>query len=295
LARIDFPNGYGGASPEYSPYTLYDAAGNVAGGYGPIILVNNGSHSSYHSLQAAAQKTSLRAGLGFQASYTFSKSIDDTSAVLGGVFSGAASTILTTPQNPRNVRGEKGPSTFDATHSFACSAIQELPLDRLFARNRMTSGWQLIAMASLTSGYPFSVFSGTQQTGMGSNGADRPDQVGTPALSTSRIVREDYFGRGADNPSFFSIPRGRFGALGRNTFRGPGFRNFDISAIKNTPIGLGRNPERVIAQFRAEFFNVFNIVNFGLPANIVLGPGFGVINRTAGTSRQIQFSLKVLF
>jgi hypothetical protein len=48
-------------------------------------------------------------------------------------------------------------------------------------------------------------------------------------------------------------------------------------------------------QFRAEFFNVFNLVNFGLPANIVLGPGFGLINRTAGTSRQIQFSLKLLY
>jgi hypothetical protein len=48
-------------------------------------------------------------------------------------------------------------------------------------------------------------------------------------------------------------------------------------------------------QFRAECFNVFNLVNFGLPANIVLGPGFGLISRTAGTSRQIQFSLKLLY
>ena len=48
-------------------------------------------------------------------------------------------------------------------------------------------------------------------------------------------------------------------------------------------------------QFRTELFNVFNLVNFGLPANIVLGPGFGLINRTAGTSRQIQFSLKLLY
>ena len=137
------------------------------------------------------------------------------------------------------------------------------------------------------------------------NGADRPDQVGAPELSTSRTVREDYFGRGAHNASFFSIPidiaggtgpnRGRFGTLGRNTFRGPGFHNFDLSLIKNTPIGGRANPERAVLQFRAEFFNIFNIVNFGLPANIVLGPGFGVINRTAGPSRQIQLSLKLLY
>jgi hypothetical protein len=42
-------------------------------------------------------------------------------------------------------------------------------------------------------------------------------------------------------------------------------------------------------------FNAFNLVNLGLPANIVLGPGFGVINRTAGPSRQIQLSLKILY
>jgi hypothetical protein len=53
--------------------------------------------------------------------------------------------------------------------------------------------------------------------------------------------------------------------------------------------------ERAVLQFRAEFFNVFNLVNFGLPSSIVLGPGFGVINRTAGSSRQIQFSLKVMY
>ena len=53
--------------------------------------------------------------------------------------------------------------------------------------------------------------------------------------------------------------------------------------------------ERAALQFRAEFFNVFNIVNMGLPANTIKGSGFGVISKTAGTSRQIQFSLKVIY
>jgi hypothetical protein len=118
-------------------------------------------------------------------------------------------------------------------------------------------------------------------------------------------VREDYFGLGSNNASYFSIPinvtggtgpnQGRFGTLGRNTFRGPGFHNFDMSLIKNTPIGLASNPERAVLQFRAEVFNVFNLVNFGLPNNVLLGPGFGLISRTSGSSRQIQLSLKVLF
>jgi hypothetical protein len=169
----------------------------------------------------------------------------------------------------------------------------------------LTAGWQVLGIGTLLSGSPFTIYSGIQQTGAGSMGTDRPDQIGTPVLSTSRKVREDYFGLGANNASFFSIPidvaggtgpnSGVFGALGRNTFRGPALHNFDLALIKDTPLAERAGVARASLQFRAEFFNVFNIVNFGLPSNIVLGPGFGEISRTAGNSRQIQFSLKVIY
>ena len=129
--------------------------------------------------------------------------------------------------------------------------------------------------------------------------------IAMPVFSTSRTIREDYFGRGAENGSFFLIPtnvaggtgpnHGRFGTLGRNTFRGPGFRNFDMALIKDTPFGRRGSRELGVLQFRAEFFNVFNIVNFGLPSNTVRGSGFGLISHTAGSSRQIQFSLKLIY
>ena len=167
-------------------------------------------------------------------------------------------------------------------------------------------GWQVINVTTISSGTPFTVYSGIQQTGAGSANADRPDQIATPALSTARANRDDYFGRGADNASFFSIPinvpggtgpnQGRFGTLGRDTFRGPAFYDFDVSLVKDTPVGTRKSGgELVDVQFRAEFFNVFNIVNMGLPSNTILGSGFGIINRTAGSSRQIQFSLKAAF
>ena len=85
------------------------------------------------------------------------------------------------------------------------------------------------------------------------------------------------------------------GLLGRNTFRGPGLLNFDFAFIKDTPLGSRGGRELGVLEFRAEFFNLFNIVNFGLPNNIVLSQGFGQISRTAGTSRQIQFSLKLIY
>jgi hypothetical protein len=271
--------------------------------------MTTGSHSSYHALQASVSQNQSRIGLSFQASYTFSKSIDDTSAVLGGLPSNAGVILQTLPQNPRNPEADKGVSTFDVKHVFTLSLFQALPFDRAsFLRalsKKVTGGWQLLNITTVTSGPPFSVYSGVQQTGAGAGGTDRPDLISLPQFSTSRSVREDYFGLGANNSSFFSIPinipggtgpnQGRFGTLGRDTFRGPGFRNFDLGLIKDTPFGRRRGGELGILEFRAEFFNIFNIVNFGLPSNIVRGSGFGIISKTAGSSRQIQFSLKLVY
>ncbi|MGE5327592.1 MAG: hypothetical protein ACM3NO_11180, partial [Deltaproteobacteria bacterium] len=309
LASALHPNGYGGASPAYAPFTQFNSSGQAIGGYGEDSVITTGSHSTYHALQTSLSKNSQRAGLGFQASYTYSKSIDDTSAVLGGLLGSSGVILQTSPQDPRDQAAEKGPSTFDVTHVFAVSLIQALPLDRIgFLQplgKPLTQGWQFLNITTLMTGSPFTVFSGIQQTGAGVGGSDRPDLIEQPVFSTRRTVREDYFGRGGNNTSFFHIPinvpggtgpnQGVFGTLGRGVFRGPGFQNYDIALIKDTPFGRRRNAELGILQFRAEIFNVFNLVNFGLPSNVVRGSGFGVISRTAGPSRQIQFSLKLIY
>ncbi|HSC45369.1 MAG TPA: hypothetical protein VLC94_06045 [Candidatus Acidoferrum sp.] len=304
-----FPNGYSGASPEFAPFTKFDASGHIAGGFGPEAVMTNGSHSTYHALQTSATMSQSKMGLSFQASYTFAKSLDNTSAVLGGAAPNSGVILQALPQNPRDMAADKGPSTFDVTHVFTVSAFQALPFDKVsFLRRvnkKVTSGWQVLNITTLTTGSPFTVFSGVQQTGVGAGGADRPDLAAKPSFSTGRAVREDYFGLGANNGTFFSIPTGvaggtgpnsgRFGTLGRDTFRGPGYHDFDFSLIKDTTFGSRGKNELGILQFRAEIFNAFNIVNFGLPNNVVLGSGFGVIGKTAGTSRQIQFSLKLIY
>ncbi len=310
LPSMDFPNGYSGASPGFAPYTQFNSAGQFAGGYGPVTIVTNRSHSTYHALQVSAQKNLTSFGLGFQASYTFSKSIDDTSAVVGGFISGASGAVAqTAPEDPFNAAIDKGPSNFDIKHALAFSLFQDLHADRVpglrLLGKTITGGWQVLGIGTLLSGAPFTVYSGEQQTGAGADGTDRPDQVGTPVFSTSRTVREDYFGLGANNASYFYIPvnmpggtgpnNGVFGTLGRNTFRGPAMHNFDLALIKDTPLLERGGAVAANLQFRAEFFNVFNIVNLGLPSNVLLGPGFGEISRTANNSRQIQFSLKVIY
>jgi hypothetical protein len=309
LPSVFSPNGYTGAEAAFAPYTQFNAAGHVTGGFGPEVVINNGSHSTYHALQTSVTQERSRIGLSFQASYTFSKSIDDTSAIIAGPSTNTGTILQALPQNPLDPGADRGSSTFDVTHVFTLSVIQAVPLEKAgFLRRinkKITAGWQILNITTLTSGSPFSVFSGLQQTGVGAGGADRPDLLATPEFSTSRSTREDYFGRGGDNSSYFLIPvgepggagpnKGRFGTLGRNTFRGPRFQTYDISLIKDTSFGRRGKNELGIVQFRAEFFNIFNVVNFGLPANVVRGSGFGMISRTAGTSRQIQFSLKVIY
>ncbi len=309
LPSVYSPNSYNGADPAFAPFTKFDSSGRPVGGYGNESLISSESHSSYHALQSSIGNKVAWAGLQFQASYTYSKSLDDTSAVLGGLFGAAGVILQTLPQNPWDPSAEKGPSTFDVTHSFTLSLIEFLPLERVaFLRplgRIVTSGWQVLNITTLSTGSPFTVFSGIQQTGAGAGGTDRPDLIETPSLSTSRSTRADYFGRGVNNASFFNIPinvpagtgpnQGRFGTLGRNTFRGPGFHDVDIALIKDTSFGHRGNGELGTIQFRAEFFNVFNTVNFGLPSNIVRGSGFGLISKTAGPSRQIQFSLKFIY
>jgi hypothetical protein len=309
LPRTSFPNAYPGADPEFAPHTQFDSSGAVIGGFGVENVITATSHSTYHALQSSLSGNVGHGGPGLQASYTWSKSLDDTSSVSGGL--GATGAVAQAfPQNPFDTHPEKGPSTFDVGHAFTLSAVEDLPAQNIgflhSVPRKVTAGWQVLSISTITSGSPFTVYSGVQQTGAGSNGVDRPDQIAKPQLSTARKNREDYFGMGADNASFFSIPinlpggtgpnQGRFGTLGRNTFRGPAFYNYDFAVIKDTPFGKRKSgSELVNLQFRSEFFNLFNIVTMGLPANTVDGAGFGVISKTAGNSRQIQFSLKLIY
>ena len=301
LPSMTFPNAYSGGTPAFARYTTFDASGNVSGGFGYESDLTAEAHSCYHAFQVSLFGTVPNGGPGIQAGFTWSKSIDDTSGVI----------TAPGPQNPFDYHPERGPSTFDAATSFSISAAQDLHLDRAgflrFAGRKLTNGWELLSILSLSSGSPFTVYSGIQQTGAGSNAVDRPDQIATPHLSTARKVREDYFGEGANNAAdYFSIPihvaggtgpnQGRFGTLGRNTFRGPAFYDYDGALIKDTPFGARKSGvELVDLQFRSEFFNLFNIVDMGLPANIIAGSGFGEISKTAGNSRQIQFSLKLIY
>ena len=238
---------------------------------GNITEVGSSGNSSYNALWLTATRR-FRNGWQFNASYTWSKSIDYTSFSTGGIL----------VQNSYDLPGERGLSDFDARHRFVLSSICELP----FHKNRLVSGWQLGVIVQSQSGNPFSVVT-TNSTVNGVANTLRPDVQGP--VTVLREV-DQWF----DTSVFSAVSR--FGNLGRNAILGPAFNNTDVSVIKNTSIG-----DRLRVQFRAEVFDVFNHANFGRPGNTVGTPSFGRISSTrfptgeSGSSRQIQFALKFGF
>ena len=311
LPAMDFPNGYSGADPAFAPYTQFNSAGQVTGGYGVVSVMTNRSHSSYHALQISAQQNLTAAGLGFQASYTFSKSIDDTSAVIGGFISGQSGAVAqTAPEDPFDARLDKGPSNFDVKNALAFSLFQDLHADRVplpapLGQNphrRLASAGHRDAPKRLAIHHLFGDPTDGRRLAWAPTGPTRWERRSCPpAARCARTISGSapIMLRTSPSPSTCRAGQGPTAASSersdatRSAVRG--CENFDLALIKDTPLLERSGAARASLQFRAEFFNVFNIVNFGLPSNILLGPGFGEISRTASNSRQIQFSLKVIY
>jgi hypothetical protein len=140
------------------------------------------------------------------------------------------------------------------------------------------------------SGTPFSITDSGGATFYGTAGSRANYALGatreTATLSGSTQSRlNQYF-----NTAAFTRAGNYFGNVGRNTMRGPSQRNVDFSVSKNIPVN-----DRVAMEFRGEFFNVFNFVNFSSPSGAITSSSFGIISATDGNPRVLQFALKLLF
>jgi hypothetical protein len=257
-------------------------------GYAQLFQAENVVSSHYNSLQAKLDKR-FSNGLSFLASYTWSHSIDGASVFFG---SGANGTTIF-PQDNYNLRAERGNSDFDIRHRLSWSFTYELPVLHSVPQV-LGVGWQVGGILTLQTGQPFSVLTGSGNSGTGL-GNDRPDLIGDPNAGPHTV--EKWF-----NTDAFVINQPlTFGSAGRNIVVGPGYRDFDFSILKNTKFG-----ERFNAQFRAEFFNITNHPSFALPSSILAAPNFGSLFTTpdaaqnnvglgSGGPRLIQLALKLSF
>jgi hypothetical protein len=302
-------NNWPGASGpcDNNPANGYADAANCNPALDSIIdTFRSNTQSNYNSLQVRLEKRYSH-GLQYEAAYTFAHALDNaSSASLGSVNNGDF-------QDQRFPNQNYGNADFDVRHRFVFSYIYDLPFGhgRMFAKNssgianRFIGDWQMNGVFSAATGNYYtatdivSVANADCGGTVGFNCA-RPARVGNPNAHPcipGTLFNTCAFADNGTIPGL--IPQGTFGNAGRNIIEGPGYKTWDTSLVKQFAIDEQRRFE-----FRAEFFNLLNHVNylfgqFGAisaePTPLELGqPGFG-LPLAARPPRQIQFALKFYF
>jgi len=269
---------------------LPTAQGNC--NYSSVGLIVGAADSSYNALETSLRKR-FSHGVSFLASYTFSKSIDDVSSFnITGSASQPVAGENDLAQNPFDLAAERGRSMFDARHRGVISYQWQIPLFQQPENwyQTLLGNWQVNGITTFMSGTPFTVEDQSFSYGapeISGFSAFRPNLVGNPNHGPKTV--QEWFDTGAFQPIPKSALAGTYGTEGRNVVQGPGYAQWDFSALKDF-----RVTESKTLQFRAEFFNIFNRANFRLPNSDISSTTFGQIQE-ALSPRLIQFALKFMF
>jgi hypothetical protein len=245
--------------------------------FGSIYTADNMANSNYNSLQASVEQRYSH-GLQFQASYTYSKSLDYGSSFEDTI-------------NPLDFARSYALSQFDARNRLVLSYIWALPIASRPGRwGKLANGWSVSGITTLQSGFPIRITSNADlelQNSFAFLTAGEPNLVGV-------FQQMDPRGPGhlAFNPAAFAQPTqlGTIGNSPRTICCGPGINDFDFAVMKEI-----RLTEATSLQFRAESFNIFNTAQFLSPdGNISDGANFGTVVR-ARPPRLIQLAMKLMF
>ena len=250
--------------------------------------------STYNALQVMLTKHLVKNFTG-NISYTWGKSLDDgSSSTFGDTFANSISSLpLWAP--PRR----RGLSDFNIAQSFVGNLIYNLPTYHS-AKAWIISGWQIGGIVLVSTGLPFSPLISGDPLGLNSaDPFDFPNRLTTPACQGNPVNTQNRSNYIKTECFTFPTPGTMLGSAGRNSIIGPGIRDVDLSLMKNNQI-----TERLNAQFRVDFFNIFNFVNYATPLkastqlfNQAGAPiaSAGTLTQTSTSSRQIQFAVKLIF
>ncbi len=261
---------------------------------GNFQVMNGPGHSSYEGLQARFQQR-FNHGFTLLSSFSYSKSIDNTS----GIRTSSGVGELLTPSNNYNLKAERALSGFDFRRRWTTSLLYELPVGRnkkfLSHANRaaeaLAGGWQVGTIFTMQDGFPLSVFCTSASSIQNNDSGCYADSTGVdPNLPRSQQDPSHFFNTAAFVNRLPGGDQFRYGNAGRNVVTGPGIIDWDFSAMKRFHLA-----ERTNLEFRAEFFNIPNHPIFANPGLTVGNPSYGVIGATAIDSRQIQFALRLEF
>jgi outer membrane receptor protein involved in Fe transport len=240
------------------------------------------ANSNYNGLQLSVERN-FDHGLAFQASYTYSKAIDQ-----GASFENEL--------NPINFNATRGDSLLDAKHRFVFSPIWALPIPQYRGfLGKVADGWQISAIITYQSGFPIRIQDGNDDELMSSfffEDANTPEATGPVAFLNPKTNGGVWF----DSTNITDPAPGTFGNMPHAFCCGPAINNTDLVISKNTSIN-----DRWKTEFRAEFYNAWNHTQFanpdgnfsdGTPAD---GGTFGQILNLREDPRVIQFGLKLFF
>ena len=257
--------------------------------YGFIGSINSGVNSNYNAGQLELEKR-FTYGLTFQTNFTWSRSLNNFGP------NGQPGTFgiygINTCACGRSL--DYGPDAGDDNKVFRLSgnyALPRVPVKGVV--DTAINGWNLSYISNWQTGFPFTAFA-EDDNSFSAMGNDRPDitvaNIAQTKLSSGRSHAElinEWF----NTADFAPNAIGTYGNIGKNSLRGPRLFTTDLALLK-----AGKAGERIRYEFRAEFYNAFNNVNFGNPdAGLQDGPGvFGAIT-SANDPRILQMALKVMF
>ena len=247
--------------------------------------IGNVAEAKYNSLAMKLTRR-LDKGLSLLVGYTLSKTRDNGS----GIRTLDGDTLF--PQNSFCLECEWGLSVFDVRHRLVSSILYELPFGngRQFVKEgvgaAILGGWQVSAIINKSSGFPRTMYTGTDVSNTG-GGQDRPNATGISAvLPDSEQTLTNWFNKAA----FVANSPGTWGTMGRNTLIGPGIFNVDASIIRNFSLTRGKS-----AQFRLEAFNVLNHPIWNDPNTTLSSQSYDTITSTRKPMREVQIGLKFVF
>ena len=247
----------------------------------------------YNSMQAVFQKQASH-GLQYQVAYTLSRCMSDSTGYYGAWNNALSASAYW--QNVYDQKAEYAPCYYDATHVVSAYAIYDLPFGRkgMFGKNvnavvnGVIGGWQVSPIVSFRTGWPLPPQGAQDQSGTYSRGI-RPDCSGVPSISNTFIegTGRQWF---VNDGQITQPAAGTFGNCSPQLadLRSPHYSDVDLSLHKDFPI-----TERFRLQFRTDFVNAFNHVQYNAP-NMGIGPAMGQIT-SAQPPRNIQLALKLYY
>lgn len=251
-------------------------------GYTGIFLWAPVFKSSYNAFTTQLERR-FAGGFSVLASYTYGHSIDDGPA--------NNETSDPAPQNSRDLRSNRGNSSFDIRQRFVASYLWELPFGKgkRWANSQpwataLAGGWQINGITTWQSGLPFTPILSFDPSNTQANA--RPNRMAEGSLPSDQRSITRWF----DTSAFVAPAQYTFGNSGRNFLRGPSLTNFDVGLSREF-----RLSERFGLYFRVEAFNVLNTPQFGLPNATIGAANAGYIESVVNPERQLQLALRLAF